>query len=150
MSACGTAELQAPGTLDAVATSVLTAEHRNDAQLRVAFLPRPESCSPQDLIATRALHRLERESQAVAVLTLIPTGFSLEAGMDGHPFAGHVLHLPLEVLQQRGQKVRRPRFEVYGHDGQLLLLRPVYPYEEERLLFEELLSLLRFVGKATS
>ncbi len=67
--------------------------------------------------------------------------------MDGLPFPGHVIDLPLNVLQQRERKVLRPRFEVYGRDGQLLLLRPVYPYEEERLLNEELLSLLRYAGE---
>lgn len=40
---------------DSIADTVARSKQRGDARLRVAFLPTPESCSPQDLIATRAL-----------------------------------------------------------------------------------------------
>lgn len=129
--------------VDLVAHAVLTAKHGRGAALRVAFLPTPESCSPQDLIATRALTRLAEERPDVAVLTLVPRGLPLEPGMAGLPFPGAVVDLPLNVLQSR-RKVPRPRFEVYAEDGRLLLLRPVHPYEEERRLVEEVLSLLRY------
>lgn len=147
VAACGTVE---PRGVDLVAHSVATSDHRSEALVRVAFLPTPESCSPQDLIATRTLARLERDRQDVAVLTVIPAGLPADVGMNGQPFPGRVLDLPLHTLKQSELKVRRPRFEVYGRDGQLLLLRPVYPYEEERLLYEELLNLLRFAGNDTS
>lgn len=146
IAACGTGEPHARSAGDFVAHSVMTTNYRGDAFLRVAFLPTPESCSPQDMIATRALGRLEKERQDVAGLTLIPAGLPAEAGMNGQPFPGHVVQSPLHVLRQSDRKVRRPRFEVYDRDGRLVLLRPVYSYEEERLLYEELASLLRFVG----
>lgn len=132
------------GDVDLVAHAVLTAEAGRGAALRVAFLPTPENCSPQDLIAARALVRLADERSDVAVLTLVPRGLPPEAGMAGLPFPGAVVDLPLHVLEQTGRKVARPRFEVYGDDGRLLLLRPVYPYEEGRKLVDEILSLLRY------
>lgn len=134
----------APDGVDLVAHRVLTADHLSDAALRVAFLPRPERCSPQDLIATRALSRLAEEREDVAVLTVIPAGLPAETGMDGLPFPGHVVDLPLHALEEVGRKVERPRLEVYGRDGRLLLLRPVNPWEEERLLVQEVLGLLRY------
>lgn len=134
----------APQNADLVAHGVFTADYRGEAALRVAFLPEPERCTPQDLIATRALSRLAEEREDVAVLTVIPTGLPVEAGMDGLPFPGHVVDLPLHALEAAGRKVARPRLEVYGRDGRLLLLRPVNPWEEERLMVEEVLGLLRY------
>lgn len=134
--------------VDLVAHAVLSAEHGRGAALRVAFLPTPEICSPQDLIAARALSRLAAERSDVAVLTLVPRGLPLEGGMAGLPFPGDVVDLPLNVLDQSVGKVARPRFEVYAEDGRLLLLRPVYPYEEERRLIEEVLSLVRYAAPA--
>ena len=146
--ACAAGPESRSGGVDLVAHAVHSAEHGRGAALRVAFLPTPESCSPQDLIATRALSRLAEERPDVAVLTLVPRGLPIEAGMAGLPFPGHVVDLPLHVLEQGERKVARPRFEVYAEDGRLLLLRPVYPYEEERRLVEEVLSLLRYSAPA--
>ena len=135
---------------DLVAHSALTADHGGTASLRVVFLPTPERCSPQDLIATRTLARLEQERDDVAVLTIIPGGLPRELGMNGLPFPGHIIHLPLNVVEQSRRKVARPRLEVYSSEGQLLLLRPVSPHEEQRLLYEEILGLLRYTAEKPS
>ncbi len=144
LAACAAGSDSARQGVDLVAHRVLSADHRPDASLRVAFLPTPENCSPQDLIAARALARLDEERSDVAVLTLVPRGLPVDTGMAGLPFPGVVVDLPLHVLEQSGRKVARPRFEVYGDDGRLLLLRPVYPYEEEHELVDEIVSLLRY------
>ena len=80
----------------------------------------------------------------VAVLTIVPESSSPEAGMAGLPFPGDVLQVRQNVLRNENGKVRRPRLEVYGMNGDLLLLRPVYAHEEERLLYEEMVGLTRY------
>lgn len=146
--ACEPVREPAGQQVDLVAHRVSDSDYSRHASLRVAFLPTPENCSPQDLIAARALSRLDQERDDVAVLTFTPSGLPPESGMGGLPFPGRVVDLPLYVLEQSRTKVARPRFEVYGPQGQLLLLRPVYPYEEQRLLHEEILSLLRYVEES--
>jgi len=60
--------------VDLLAHAVMTARVGDEARLRVAVLPTPESCSPQDLIASKALARLAEEEEQVAVLTVVPRG----------------------------------------------------------------------------
>jgi hypothetical protein len=113
-----------------------------EARWTVLFVPRIESCSPQEIEVVRALARLTKEFSDLEVATLIPEhtpSGRVGRGVFGLPFPGSVARTSTARWQQEERIAPRPRIEVWSGRGELLLMRSIPSSVSEQAIYEEVL-----------